>query len=267
MKKLKNPILLGAAALLLTTLNSCNTDPTRSTPAGEERITRTITLDLAAELANEPAPEAVSRADEELTFTIEAWTCDENPRCVMHQTMTGSASSTNGLTISLVPGVYDLLFWADHGTGRYTTNSLREVALALPYVAGNDRDAFACALRQFDWGNPNTALQATLSRPVAKLTVRNTSTWNASNTVAGTYGNVPSRYDVLTGISSAPIESLNVEFPATTPGSDVAAEDFLFVPEADAAEASLSISVGASTKTLDQMVLKKNYKTNITTKF
>lgn len=83
--------------------------------------------------------------------------------------------------------------------------------------------------------------------------------------VSVTYRNVPTRYDVLTGTASAPVE-IRFTFPTTTTGSAAVGEDFLFVPTAGKS-VSLSITVGDVTKGLDVLQLQRNYTTIVTATF
>ena len=94
-----------------------------------------------AALSNEPqgAAECSSKATNRaagdvLTYTFEAWTRDANPRCVLHETVTGTLTEA-AFEIALIPGNYDFLFWADYGKGAYTTDNLRQVSLVrTPYT-------------------------------------------------------------------------------------------------------------------------------------
>lgn len=111
--------------------------------------------------------------DAVLAYTFEAWTRDANPRCVLHKTVTGTLTEAV-FEIALIPGNYDFLFWADFGKGYYNTSDLRQISFdGIPYMSGSDRDAFACALENVRWNGGN-GVGATLKRPLAKLTIQNT---------------------------------------------------------------------------------------------
>ena len=225
-----------------------------------------------AALSNEPqsAAEIPSKAatraagDVALTYTFEAWTRDANPRCVLHKTAGGTLTEA-AIEIMLVPGSYDFLFWADYGLGHYNTSDLRQVSLAgVPYVPGNDRDAFACTLEGVEWNGGN-GVAATLMRPLAKLTMLNAAPFSGDKAVSVQYRGIPIRYDVLTGETSAP-QTMTLAFPNTTAGSVTVGEDFLFVPSGEQ-NAALAMTVGDVTKTLDVLQLEPNYKTNVTATF
>lgn len=225
-----------------------------------------------AALSNEPQStaeipgKATTRAagDAALTYTFEAWTRDANPRCVLHKTAGGTLTEA-AIEIMLVPGSYDFLFWADYGLGHYNTSDLRQVTLAgAPYVPGNDRDAFACVLKGVDWNGGN-GVGATLTRPLAKLTMQNTTPFTDAKVVSVEYRSIPTRYNVLTGETSAP-QTMILAFPNTTAGSVTVGEDFLFVPSGGQ-NAALTMTVSGVTKTLDVLQLEPNHKTNVTATF
>ncbi len=199
-----------------------------------------------------------------LTYTFEAWTHDADPRCVLHETVTGTLTEA-AFEIALIPGNYDFLFWADYGKGHYNTSDLRLVSLIETYYTpGNDRDAFACALENVRW-NGGSGVGATLKRPLARLTMRNAMPFTEVRTVSVEYRGVPTRYDVLTGTASVPAD-ITLSFPATALGSATIGEDFLFVPP-NVQNVTLSMTVGGVTKTLGVLAIEPNYKTNVTAVF
>ena len=170
------------------------------------------------------------------------------------------------LEISLIPGTYDFLFWADYGTGHYLTKNLRQVqVVTTPYQPGSRNDAFACALEQVTWDG-TTICQAVLKRPVAKVKFMNAADFDQPKAVSVVYGKLYTAYDVLTGEVSNPQTTLSVSYPETIVGSAQMGEDYLFVPE-EGSSLSLSISVGEVTKEVDAVPLRANYSTNITSLF
>ena len=213
--------------------------------------------------------------DELLVYTFEAWTCDANPRRVMHKTTTGTLSAA-AIEITLVPGDYYFLFWADYGKGEYTTEDLRQVLdnrhnsnigqgnSSMP-VFESVRDAFA-AVERVTWKGGESAV--TLRRPMAKLNIKNTEPFTtADKAVSVTYRNVPTRYEVLTGLTSEPVQEITYSFPATAAGSAMVGEDFLFVPTQDATPVGLVITVGGVTRELGVLPLQSNYRTVVTARF
>ena len=230
-----------------------------------------ISVRSQGELSNEPRSfsdirvDAVTRyaGDASLTYTFEAWTRDASPRCVLHKTVAGTLSEAV-FDIALVPGDYDFLFWADYGGGYYETTDLREVTLSsATYTPGPARDAFSCALGHVHWTGGN-GVAATLSRPLARLTMQNAAPFGGAKAVSAEYRGVPTRYDVLTGVAAVP-QTLALTFANTTAGSVWVGEDFLFVPTDRSV--GLSMTVGGVVKTLDALQLKPNHKTNVTATF
>ena len=207
-----------------------------------------------------------SNNGETLMYKLEVWTREAQARRVLQKTVNGSLTSGVQFEIALIPGIYDFLLWADYGNGHYITTNLRQVTVTTDsYRPKAQNDAFACALKQVEW-NGNTIFNATLKRPVARMSIQNDNVFNQSNTVSIIYGEIYTLYDVLTGEVSAPRKDLTVSFPETTIDSQNIGEDFLFVP-ATGSMSSLSISVGDITKTVDDVQLKSNYNTNITCSF
>ena len=112
--------------LALTVLTGCS-EETEPTP-GLAPVGGVISLRSESLLKNEPAAKAATHSEtaagQRLTYTFEAWTKDANPRCALHKTANGTFDEA-AIEIALVPGTYDFLFWADYGTGAYTTADLR----------------------------------------------------------------------------------------------------------------------------------------------
>ena len=200
--------------LALTVLTGCS-EETEPTP-GLAPVGGVISLRSESLLKNEPAAKAATHSEtaagQRLTYTFEAWTKDANPRCALHKTANGTFDEA-AIEIALVPGTYDFLFWADYGTGAYTTADLRQIKIAMTsgstpatYAPGSERDAFACVLPDVQWNGGN-GVSATLKRPLAKLTMRNKEAFNTGDkAVSVTYRNVPTRYDVQRGTVRRPLD-------------------------------------------------------------
>ena len=126
--------------LALTVLTGCN-EETEPTP-GLTPVGGVISLRSESVLKNEPAAKAATHSEtaagQRLTYTFEAWTKDANPRCVLHKTANGTFDEA-AIEIALVPGTYDFLFWADYGTGAYTTADLRQIKIAMTSAAARPR--------------------------------------------------------------------------------------------------------------------------------
>lgn len=249
---------------LILLLAGCGKEP--QTAAVSEPVGGTVSVRLQNELKNESdtGSEIASKTTGEPVFyTFEAWTCDAAPRCVLHETVTGTLTEA-AFEIALVPGLYDWLFWADYGNGSYNTSDLRRVSLTDNYIPGNGRDAFAGRLEGVRWNGGN-GFGVTLSRPLAKLILRNTHAFSETKPVSVTYNGLAACYDVLTGETSGS-ETRVIAFPPTTTGDPLVGEDFLFLPAAEQS-LGLSVTVGETLKTLDALQLEANYKTNVTATF
>ena len=258
MKKILNLLLI------LLALASCSseTEPT------VEPVSGVISLNPDKILENEPQTPRVFRdaaTTEEFTYIFEAWTRGDNPKCALHKEMKGTSSGT-AIEIKLKPGNYDFLFWADYGKNCYSTQNLRKVSIALnnqTYTPGIQRDAFAFALKNVSWNGGNN-LSVILKRPLAKLVMKNKKNFNTNHQqVSATYQNVPTMYDVLTGNASTPTEKIILKFPATTAGTDIVGEDFLFV-SAEGQSIGLTILVDNTQKAVDALPIKPNFTTSVT---
>ena len=222
-----------------------------------ENETGTTSASVGETKSNDPEASAY-------TLTLEVWTREAEPRRMLRNTLNGDMDEGVQLEIALIPGIYDFLFWADYGNGRYLTTNLRQVTVVTdPYRPDARNDAFACAIKQVTWDG-NTC-NATLKRPMARINIHNTETFDQASAVSITYEELYTVYDVLTGEVSAPQQSLTVSFPKTTVGSTLIGEDFLFVPAEGVM--SCSVSVDDVTKAIDDVPLKSNYNTNITSSF
>lgn len=228
-----------------------------------------IAVQAQSEMDNESNPTSESgrntksNDNETLTYVLEVWTREAEARRVLHKAVNGGLTSGAEFDITLIPGIYDFLFWADYGNGHYVSTDLRKVTVATEAYRPDIRnDAFACVLKEVDW-NENTSYNATLKRCVALMNIHNTAAFDKKNAVTMVYNGLYRVYDVLTQEVSDPLYDLRVSFPETTVGSTLIGEDFFFVP-AEGDVMSFSVSVGDVTKSLDDVPLKSNYSTNIT---
>ena len=253
---------------LLSFLTGCQSDPEEapSEPAVTGRVFVRPQEAWGNESASTGTPGTKAVDQEKLTYTFEAWTRGTEAKRVFQQTASGSMQEGVQMEISLIPGTYDFLFWADYGTGHYLTTNLRQVqVVTTPYLPGPRNDAFACALEQVTWDG-RTTCQAVLKRPVAKVKFVNSADLGQTKSVSVVYGGLYTSYNVLTGEVSNLRTALTVSYPETTVGSAQIGEDYLFVPE-EGASLSLSVSMGEVTKEVDAVPLRANYSTNIVSYF
>lgn len=219
-------------------------------------------------MENGPAGRASVRTKAEtepLRYIFEAWTRSAQSRLVARKEVTGTLTEVAPLEISLVPGIYDFLFWADYGAGYYSAGNLRAVKVVeSSYTPGKLRDAFAAAKTVVRW-ETGTSLSVTLKRPLAKLEVCNKDKdFTAGKFVSFAYTNVPMQYDVLTGQTSV-LKNLTVGLGHTSASSNLAGDDFLFVPANELLE--VKMTVGDVTKSIADLELRVNHITTVTAKF
>ncbi len=249
----------------------CQADP-ETTPGPESQpVKGLVAIRSQVALENEAHSSSLlvggtkSDNDETLVYTLEVWSRETNPRCMLRKTVNGSMTEGVQLEIALIPGSYDFLLWADYGNGRYLTTNLREVTVVTDsYRTDAKHDAFACA-QQVEW-EVNAVCQAILKRPVARIHLQNAEAFDQASEVSMIYDEMYTVYDVLTGEVSEPRQGVSVSCPATTVGSALIGEDFLFVP-AGKETVSLSVSVDNVTKALEDVPVKSNYNTNVTCSF
>lgn len=250
---------------VLALLSGCQKEPGISSE--QEPVKGIISIRSQAASENESGPQQAyigeTKGDgETLTYTLEVWTREETPRCMLHKSENGSLTGGVRFEIALIPGSYDFLFWSDYGKGHYQTSNLRQVTVNTDsYDTGAGNDAFSCVLKDMAWDG-NAVCNATLKRPVARINIRNTQNFDSAGSVSIIYEEIYTVYDVLTGEVSAPYQDLAVSCPDTEAGSAQVAEDFLFVPEKETV--SFSVSANGTTKTVENVPLKSNYNTNIT---
>ena len=264
--KVTQYFLWGWTMLVLAILTGCQAD-SEIFPEPQP-VKGVIAIEPQSALENEEPSvfdgNTKSNTDKTLVYTLEVWTREAEPRCMLHETLNGSMDEGVQFEITLIPGIYDFLFRADYGNGHYLTTNLKQVTIATDsYHPDAKNDAFPCVLKQVEWNG--TPCNATLMRPLARINIHNTQAFDQPNSVSMIYDKLYTVYNVLTGEVSFPQQALTVSFPETTVGSTLIGEDFLFVPAEDVM--SLSVSVGNITKTINDVPLKSNYSTNITNSF
>lgn len=249
-------------------LTGCQTDS--EIPYEPQAVKGVISIQSQSPWGNEGSVSSAfaieSQRDDntKLVYTIEVWTREKEPRRILHKVLTGNMRDGVRFEISLLPDTYDFLFWADYGMGHYLTTNLRQVTVTTDsYQPGAQNDAFAYTLTQ-EWDS-NIALNATLKRPVARINIHNNGAFDHAEKVSMVYQEIYTTYDVLTGNVSAPLQAMTISYPETEVGGSLIGEDFLFVPEQETM--SFSVTVGGITKAMDNVPLKPNYNTNITTSF
>lgn len=253
---MKNILVL---LLLFIFFTGCNEDSKESlAPVGG-----VISLSSRWGLENEPEAKSRVRANTNMKYVLEAWSRGVNSQCVLHEEFPGLSDGV-AMEIMLIPGDYDFLFWADYDQGYYKTENLRAVEISTVAYTSGERDAFAGVQRNVTW-TTGTNLDVTLLRPLAKLVMQNKTPFTEENAVVVTYHDVPTQYDVSTGTSSVPQE-ITITYSNTESGKNIIGEDFLFIPS-NGQLSKLETKVGDVRKSIDNLPLKKNYKTIVTARF
>lgn len=262
---------------LATLLSFAGCTKETKTPAADA-VKGSIALSAQYAAENETAA-FQTRAAGDLTYTLEVWTEDYSGRIVRKVLSESELSADGNIEISLVPGIYNFLFWADYNNGHYATDEavsgLAGGLRSVEYVYYSDNsdmgsldgwDAFALCKERVDWGTDGTSpsLEAVLTRPLAKLSIKAAGNFTADDADASIQcSNIPVRYDVATASAAA---SASVVFPASIKaGSPEIGGLFLFAPREASVEVSLlGLGNGNETRNLGGISVAPNYVTNVT---
>ena len=259
---------------LLLSFTGCTKEA--KTPAADA-VKGSIALSAQYAAENETAA-FQTKAAGDLTYTLEVWTEDYSGRIVRKVLSESELSADGNIEISLVPGIYNFLFWADYNNGHYATDEavsgLAGGLRSVEYVYSDNSDmgsldgwdAFALCKERVDWGIDGTSpsLEAVLTRPLAKLSIKAAGNFTADDADASIQcSNIPVRYDVATASAAA---SATVKFPASIKaGSPEIGGLFLFAPREASVEVSL-LNVGEpdENRNLGGISVAPNYVTNVT---
>lgn len=262
---------------LATLLSFAGCTKETKTPAADA-VKGSIALSAQYAAENETAA-FQTRAAGDLTYTLEVWTEDYSGRIVRKVLSESELSADGNIEISLVPGIYNFLFWADYNNGHYATDEavsgLAGGLRSVEYVYYSDNsdmgsldgwDAFALCKERVDWGTDGTSpsLEAVLTRPLAKLSIKAAGNFTADDADASIQcSNIPVRYDVAT---AAVTELATIAFKASIKSGSAAIGDlFLFVPSGGSTEVSLlDFGEPNETKNLGEISVAPNYVTNVT---
>ena len=232
---------------------------------------------IAADLSMKADPDDIGP----LRFRMQAWTTgsEREPELAFDFTWYSSTGSVNE-PVRMIPGVYNILFWADRdadGSGDVYNaedlNNVRVVGLQSggsgtgenSYVSGDERDAFCGVLRNYSF-TAGAAMDITLRRPLAKVVVANASDISSPQSVSlEITGGLPLGYDVLNGQPLTGEQSLTIAYGTTTDGSTAILTDYFFPPVSSAPiEGTLKVGAAEQTLSLGSEDIVANYTTNIT---
>ena len=260
-----------AAAVLL---GSCTVQEGPLTP--QAPVEGTVGVTMPAEVK---APTEDTTA---VRIIMQAWTPGENGASgeLAFEYVWNNKKVSEGLTgepVRMIPGTYDILFWADRdadGIGNIYNaeylNNVKVVGLDAQgsgnYVSGDDRDAFCGVLKNQTFA-ADTALNVTLTRPLARVVVTNAAVLPSEMIVSLTATGIPTGYNVLTGesLTESAAGDLIITYPNAVSNQSEIFTDYFFPPVTDFT-ISGTLTVGNQTQQLiltsDDIVA--NYTTNIT---
>ena len=260
-----------AAAVLL---GSCTVQEGPLTP--QAPVEGTVGVTMPAEV------KAPTEDNTAVRIIMQAWTPGENGASgeLAFEYVWNNKKVSEGLTgepVRMIPGTYDILFWADRdadGIGNIYNaeylNNVKVVGLDAQgsgnYVSGDDRDAFCGVLKNQTFA-ADTALNVTLTRPLARVVVTNATELTSEMTVSLTATGIPTGYNVLTGesLTESAAGDLTITYPNAVSNQSEIFTDYFFPPVTDFT-ISGTLTVGNQTQQLiltsDDIVA--NYTTNIT---
>lgn len=260
-----------AAAVLL---GSCTVQEGPLTP--QAPVEGTVGVTMPAEV------KAPTEDNTAVRIIMQAWTPGENGTSgeLAFKYVWNNRKVSEGLTgepVRMIPGTYDILFWADRdadGIGNIYNaeylNNVKVVGLDAQgsgnYVSGDDRDAFCGVLKNQTFA-ADTALNVTLTRPLARVVVTNATELTSEMTVSLTATGIPTGYNVLTGesLTESAAGDLTITYPNAVSNQSEIFTDYFFPPVTDFT-ISGTLTVGNQTQQLiltsDDIVA--NYTTNIT---
>lgn len=269
-------IYILAAAVLL---GSCTVQEGPLTP--QAPVEGTVGVTMPAEV------KTLTEDNTAVRIIMQAWTPGENGASgeLAFEYVWNNKTVSEGLIgepVRMIPGTYDILFWADRdadGSGKdvYNAedlNNVRVVGLQSggsgtgenSYVSGDERDAFCGVLKNQTFA-AGTALNVTLTRPLARVVVTNAAELTSEMRVSLTATGIPTGYNVLTGesLTESAAGDLTITYPNAVSSQSEVFTDYFF-PPVTGSTISGTLTVGSHTQQLiltsDDIVA--NYTTNIT---
>ena len=264
-------IYILAAAVLL---GSCTVQEGPLTP--QASVEGTVGVTIPAEV------KALTEDNTAVRIIMQAWTPGENGASgeLAFQYVWNNKTVSGGLTgepVRMIPGTYDILFWADRdadGSGDIYDaeylNNVKVVGLDARgngnYVSGDDRDAFCGVLRNQTFA-AGTALDVTLTRPLARVVVTNAVKLTSEMTVSLTATGIPTGYNVLTGesLTESAAGDLTITYPNAVSSQSEVFTDYFFPPVTGSTiSGTLTVSSHTQQLILTSDDIVANYTTNIT---
>ena len=219
---------------------ACHSDDNEPVPAGEDPQTVTVTLSL-----EDFRTRAISETDD-----------DEISRLLMQVIDNGNKGTAESLplsdgtastTLKLYPShKYTFLFWADGGS--YAATDLTAVTLKSELTGTQAGIAYAACV---DWDGSSTAIDATLTHAVSKVTLKTTSKVWADNELTLTVPQTCNGYNVQAGTPAGnPAEYAHSHTPQSNVEGTEDDPKELFSFYVLAPDASQDLTVGSNGETV-----------------
>lgn len=269
---MKNKVIYAVFAAIFPLVGCTQSGGSGSSP---ELVVGTVGISVPAEVKD-----ATDDATE-VRYIMQAWTVGENGtsgELAFEYVWTGRTVG-DGLNepVRMIPGVYNILFWADRDAygsrniydAEYL-NNVKVVGLdaqgSRNYVSGDDRDAFCGVLKNQTFA-ADTALNVTLTRPLARVVVTNAAVLPSEMIVSLTATGIPTGYNVLTGesLTESAAGDLTITYPNAVLNQSEIFTDYFFPPVSSAPiEGTLKVGAAEQTLSLGSEDIVANYTTNIT---
>ena len=271
---MKNKVIYAVFAAIFPLIGCTQSGGSGSSP---ELVEGTVGISVPAEVKT-----ATDDATE-VRYIMQAWTVGENGTSdkLAFEYVWPDRTVGKGVNepVRMIPGVYNILFWADrdaNGSGDVYNaedlNNVRVVGLQSggsgtgenSYVSGDERDAFCGVLKNQTFA-AGTALNVTLTRPLARVVVENATAFVEEGDVSLTATGIPVGYNVLTEAPVAGDPQVTINYEDAAAGTTAVFIDYFF-PPATGSTISGTLIVGAQEQSLNLTTdyLKPNYTTNIT---
>ena len=273
---MKNKVIYAVLAAMFPLVGCTQFGSSGGSP---ELVVGTVGISVPAEV------KAATDDATEVRYIMQAWTVGENGTSgeLAFEYVWPGRTVEEGVNepVRMIPGVYNILFWADRdadGSGDVYNaedlNNVRVVGLQSggsgtgenSYVSGDERDAFCGVLRNQTFA-AGTALNVTLTRPLARVVVTNAAVLPSEMIVSLTATGIPTGYNVLTGesLTESAAGDLTITYPNAVLNQSEIFTDYFFPPVSSAPiEGTLKVGAAEQTLSLGSEDIMANYTTNIT---
>lgn len=271
---MKNKVIYAVFAAIFPLIGCTQSGGSGSSP---ELVEGTVGISVPAEV------KTATDDNTQVRYIMQAWTVGENCASdeLAFEYVWTRRTVGKGLNepVRMIPGVYNILFWADRdedGVGDiYNAKDLNNVqVVGLPssgvetgadsYLSGGERDAFCGVLTNQTFA-AGTALNVTLTRPLARVVVENATAFVEKGDVSLTATGIPMGYNVLTETPIAGDSQVTIGYGVAAAGTTAVFTDYFFPPVPSAPIAgTLNVGEAEQTLSLGSKDIVANYTTNIT---